>query len=154
MDVEDVVEGAQVVLASDSKRYGRVIKRDGQKVRVDFSPSGGRKSWTNVGDLLPRTEADVSSEDEDGADAAAPVPLTDVRYEAKLGRQKIQLEATGMGLQIFDKRSRPVEKHLYESMASWAVTEKGFDVQLADGKTLNFVADEGEAISSRLITLP
>ena len=73
MDVEDVVEGAQVVLASDSKRYGRVVKREGQKVRVDFSASGGRKStWSTVGDLLPRTEADVSSEeDEDGADAAA-----------------------------------------------------------------------------------
>ena len=39
-----IPEGAQVVLASDSKRYGRVVKRDGQKVRVDFSASGGRKS--------------------------------------------------------------------------------------------------------------
>ena len=52
MLVKDAVVGAAVALASDPQATGTVLKRDGQRVRVDLSESGGPASkWMHVGDL-------------------------------------------------------------------------------------------------------
>eukprot|EP01046_Picozoa_sp_COSAG06_P036786 COSAG06_NODE_4089_length_4586_cov_52.994874_2_plen_49_part_01 len=44
MDPEDIVEGASVALATDSTQIGVVLKRQGKRVRIDFSGTGGKAS--------------------------------------------------------------------------------------------------------------
>ena len=52
MLVKEASVGAAVALASDPQATGTVLKRDGQRVRVDLSESGGPASkWMHVGDL-------------------------------------------------------------------------------------------------------
>ena len=52
MLAKDAVVGAAVALASDPQATGTVLKRDGQRVRVDLSESGGPASkWMHCGDL-------------------------------------------------------------------------------------------------------
>lgn len=47
-----VTPGARVQLVSDRTACGVVLKRDGNRVRVDFSASGGKKSRWLVADKL------------------------------------------------------------------------------------------------------
>eukprot|EP01048_Picozoa_sp_COSAG05_P007210 COSAG05_NODE_503_length_9211_cov_44.051361_1_plen_268_part_00 len=62
MKPQDVVVGMEVVMTSDVGSVGTVLKRDGQKVRVDF---GDKTQWKAAAELEPK----------DGA-AAAPAPAS------------------------------------------------------------------------------
>jgi hypothetical protein len=53
---QDVAEGMTVCLAADRTQRGVVLKRSGQRVRVDLTSSGGRVQWVTASDLL-RTAA-------------------------------------------------------------------------------------------------
>ena len=85
--------GTLVALAQDHEQEGVVKKRDGQRVRVDFSASGGKAStWVNASDLVPASGARDSDDESDRSrsptsrgrgGSPVPVPLTE-RYEAKL----------------------------------------------------------------------
>ena len=73
MLVKEASVGAAVALASDPQATGTVLKRDGQRVRVDLSESGGPASkWMHVGDLNA-----VSEEEREPAAAAAEEPDDD-----------------------------------------------------------------------------
>ena len=151
---EDIAEGALVALAEDPDNKGVVKKRDGQRVRVDFSASGGKAStWVVASDLVLASEAQNSDDESDGGSPTSrrrggspvPVPLTE-RYEAKLRRKKLELEVVGMGLQTFDKKGKPVEKWLFQNMMSWESTDSGFNLTLNGGEVLNFTCDRGEQL--------
>ena len=65
MLVKDAVVGAAVALASDPQATGTVLKRDGQRVRVDLSESGGPASkWMHVGDLNAVSEREPATAEE------------------------------------------------------------------------------------------
>ena len=72
MLVKEASVGAAVALASDPQATGTVLKRDGQRVRVDLSESGGPASkWMHVGDL------NAVSAEPDAEPAAAEEPDDD-----------------------------------------------------------------------------
>ena len=65
MLAKDAVVGAAVALASDPQATGTVLKRDGQRVRVDLSESGGPASkWMHVGDLNAVSEREPATAEE------------------------------------------------------------------------------------------
>jgi hypothetical protein len=49
---QDISEGVAACLVADTAKYGVVLKRNGQRVRVDLSPSGGRVQWVMASELL------------------------------------------------------------------------------------------------------
>ena len=55
----------------------------------------------------------------------------DRMYKAKLGGKNVQLNVTGMGLQVFHKRNRPPTTHLYHNLSSWVRLDdkNGFAVE-------------------------
>ena len=159
MPPEDIAVDATVALARSADQPGVVRKRIGQRVRVDFSQSGGKAStWVDAKDLVP-TSAAPGSDDEsvDGSESSppttsrrgggspVPVPLTE-RFEGKLGRKKLELEVVGMGLQTFDTKGKPVDKWIFQNMLSWEPTDKGFDLTLANNEVLSFSCERGEQL--------
>ena len=108
------MSGQTVALLADPTSVGKVLKAQGQRVRVDFSQSGGKKSaWVIAQDLMPGDGGDGGDSDEEpgsgrsdrsarGTSPPAPIALTE-RYEAKLNRNKLELEVMGIGLQTFNK---------------------------------------------------
>jgi hypothetical protein len=91
---EDVAVGMAVVKVADAQATGSVLKRDGARVRVDFSASGGPASkWLECSDLAAAggaaaaTEAVDTDEDDDERDedksAATLITASCVRSEAR-----------------------------------------------------------------------
>ena len=158
MDPQDIVEGQAVSLAADEAQVGIVLKLQGQRVRVDFSQSGGKKSaWVIAKDLQPANGGDGgdggdSDEEEPGSSdrgargrSPVPVALTE-RFEAKLKKNKLELEVMGIGLQSFNKRGKPAAKYLYQNMASWEPTETGFEILMQNGEHCIFSCSSGAQI--------
>ena len=69
-------------------------------------------------------------------------------YELKLkGRGKVTVQLSPMGVVVTEKK-KPPTTHLYQTLTSWGQTPRGFEIQPAGGKTLDFTstAEEAEAI--------
>jgi hypothetical protein len=151
MDPDDIVEKMAVALAAKPSEVGVVLKRQGMRVRVDFSQSGGKKSaWVTAKDLVAAGGGGSGSDDEVETGVRArsaspvPVPLTE-RYEAKLGRSKVELEVMGIGLQTFNKRGKPEEKFLYQNLSSWEPSDKGCVITMATGDHRSFAMSGASA---------
>jgi hypothetical protein len=84
---DDVVEGMPVrspqKKTDDGKEMtGKVVKRDGKRVQVDFSDSGGSKSWLTVDDLVSDAEL-KEGEEEDKVHYQAVAPCVVRKAAAK-----------------------------------------------------------------------
>ena len=67
-------------------------------------------------------------------------------YTARLNKKIVQINLSGMGMQVFDKKGRQPTAILYQNLLSWEpVDENGFEIVQVDGTTLLFVCEaDGE----------
>jgi hypothetical protein len=71
------------------------------------------------------------------------------------GKKSAQVNVGGMSLQIFEKKGKPPTKtYLYQNMAAWQETAKGFELTMSDDVEYQFSCKEGEGAEiCELITL-
>ena len=61
------------------------------------------------------------------------------------GKKSAQVNVGGMSLQIFEKKGKPPTKtYLYQNMAAWQETAKGFELTMSDDVEYQFSCKEGE----------
>eukprot|EP01044_Picomonas_judraskeda_P039093 COSAG03_NODE_18569_length_352_cov_1.221344_1_plen_87_part_01 len=67
-------------------------------------------------------------------------------YQVKLkGSGKVAVQLSAMGLQVTAKKGKPPTTYLYQTLQTWGATDKGFEMTTADGKTMYFECDDGDA---------
>ena len=76
--------------------------------------------------------------------AAAQQP--DKEYEVKLkGSGKVTVQLSPMGVMVTMKKGKPPTTYLYQTLNSWGIHDKGFEVTPSSGKQLVFDCGEREA---------
>ena len=87
MDPQEIAVGMAVRMLNEASSIGEVLKRDGPRVRVDFSRSGGSSSsWVTAKDLAPAAAADVTPQQPtDGGGGAALAPQSSLAALSQSG---------------------------------------------------------------------
>ena len=146
-------------------RTGEVIevlsarKNDAGIMRVELK-GGWMSTFARDGKrLLKRTDDDaelsniVVSETEEAKEAAiaeaeafAAAQTLNKEYQVKLkGSGKVTVQLSAMGVQVTLKKGKAPTTYLYQTLGAWGITDKGFEMNTSDGKTMTFECDERDA---------
>eukprot|EP01045_Picozoa_sp_COSAG04_P023655 COSAG04_NODE_2842_length_3494_cov_36.862739_4_plen_497_part_01 len=68
----------------------------------------------------------------------------DKTYEIKQKRNKVSVQLSPMAL-VVTQGKKPPTSYLYQTLTSWATTDKGFEVTPSSGESIEFTCTEDEA---------
>ena len=97
---------------------------------------------------VAQPEAGAGKDEEAAQPDAAAMTAPETVYELKLkGRGKVTVQLSPMGVVVTEKK-KPPTTHLYQTLTSWGKTPRGFEIQPAGGRPLDFTstAEEAETI--------
>jgi hypothetical protein len=150
--IDDITAAAQA-LAKAQHEADREAGMDlSDHKRLEDERKAKARSLAQAAQAEPNAPADLAaSSGPEEAETAMPPSPVDGRYECKLGGKSVQVAAGGMGLQVFSKKGGGAPTtYIYQTLLGWQVTDKGVDVEMADGKRLLFVLSEA-AGAGRLV---
>ena len=80
------------------------------------------------------------------AEAFAASQTLNKEYQVKLkGSGKVTVQLSAMGVQVTSKKGKAPTTYLYQALGAWGTTDKGFEINTSDGKTMAFECDERDA---------
>eukprot|EP01051_Picozoa_sp_SAG22_P012690 SAG22_NODE_1342_length_4685_cov_3.468818_3_plen_908_part_00 len=71
-------------------------------------------------------------------------------WDAKLKKKKVQLEVTQMGLLVADAKGKPLNNYLYMSLGGWGEDGGFLQLDLSDGKQVQFGTAAAEEIADAM----
>jgi hypothetical protein len=61
------------------------------------------------------------------------------KYPAQLGKKKVELQLSAMGLQVYEEGSPVPKTHLFQLLQKWTVTDDGLVLGVTGDEILTFM---------------